>query len=289
MEREGVMRCFITLIYSSEWSSLREELYVLLQPHRFRPSEFTNESQEVFEATLSSDEISRILPWFLRWVETRRASRDNQSLPWSILVTERGLTDEPHASRDSLPKWVLSEFFNTILLEEGQLISLKQLAPELASRFEFYPNLSLYTWRWSPEQAKPTLPSVDEGVRQVDLGDMRNHPDCAAQKSTIFVQSFRDVIKSARIAYGDVLSAAGEQLGGINALVLLSAERNQLRGGLEPAGSFSLFNTTALGLRFSQLPGLLPNLVQRGDVQLIEAVAEPRKEDGDNVSSEGET
>jgi hypothetical protein len=96
----------------------------------------------------------------------------------------------------------------------------------------------------------------------------------------IQVQGFDQLVSIARSAYHDLRTDYSRGIGGLNALVLLSAERNHLRGGSEPEGSFSLYNLPALGLRYSYEPDSIANSVAEGKMKILRIVAEPTAEEG---------
>ena len=86
------------------------------------------------------------------------------------------------------------------------------------------------------------------------------------------VNSFDDLVEAAKRVYASLDLPDAEQVGGINALILLSAERNHL-GRSTPSGHFPLFNTRALGLEYSEDRHSLVNHVLAGRVDLLSVVA----------------
>lgn len=86
----------------------------------------------------------------------------------------------------------------------------------------------------------------------------------------------------ARHAYRDVRIESAAELGGLNAVVLLSAERNRLRTGNEPEGAFSLYNLEALGLRYSTDPSSLASLIADKSIEVLHITAEPRDVDDED-------
>jgi hypothetical protein len=112
----------------------------------------------------------------------------------------------------------------------------------------------------------------------VDLEHFSNGPDVGAQATTIQANGFTRVLAIARRAYRDLGIPADGPLGGLNAVVLLSAERNRdLRNG-EPSGQFVLYNLPALGLRYSSDAESLANLVANEALDILDITAEPGDE-----------
>jgi hypothetical protein len=112
-----------------------------------------------------------------------------------------------------------------------------------------------------------------------------NDPHGQPQITTVRVSRFDELVSIARSAYGDLRIAESHGLGGINALVLLSAERNRVYRGFEPRSCFALYNLSALGLRYSGEPTSLSNATATGIIEIVRVVAQPGPEevwDGDS-------
>ena len=278
-------RCLVTLIWKSAWAPLHDQLSEFFHAHKLRPSKFATESWAVFETHLDAAEATKLIIDFFEWLQRVGWFTQSEPPPWSIVATSRRLVSDWDRSPNSLPEWILAEFFNTIFVEEQVFSELERGVPDIAGRFEFREQFMLHAWCVGREQRAEQLPPPGPTAEVVvQLREMRNDPEAPAQKAIVYAHSFREVMEAAPLAYRDVPSQSQRGLGGLNALVLLSAERNGIEKHMEPNGEFWFFNTTALGLQRSQRPDSISNLVEHGALQLLEVVAEPRKEDEDYVS-----
>ena len=139
-------------------------------------------------------------------------------------------------------------------------------------------------WRWSPRPL-PRQPEKREFAEEVEveLGKMDNGSDAPPRKTTIAVTGFGDIQRASQRAYADVPIELELGIGGINALALLSAERNGIRGQTEPKGSFVLYNRRALRLETTKSGESFSNLVRSRKVAVLEVIAEPIEEVHDGL------
>jgi hypothetical protein len=275
------IRCYLTILWKSKWVPLLSRLQEFLHEHGFRQSEYTSESWDTFEVSATPEEVANLVTAYLDWLDKAGFGDQQTPPPWSIVATAKRIVEAKEGQRilHTLPKWVLVEFFNTFLLEESALAALHEIAPALANKFEFRSQMGLHEWRWSPSPShqQPKKPKLGEEI-EVELRQMRNGPDAQPQKSRISVRGFEDISRTAGEAYADIPAQLDVGIGGVNALILLSAERNGIRGLTEPEGTFVLYNVKALGLQTTKLNEAVSNLVRNRKIEVLEVIAEPSEE-----------
>lgn len=241
----------------------------LLEGHQFRQTDAAPQPSVTFAADLGAGDLVR----FLR--EIAELVREFQWHPWSLLVT-----DQPILSRDGsegISQLVLVEFWQTVWVDAEAFDRLKEIDPEVVFHFHWDAHLRLNRARWPPERPAERIASLED-PQAVDLEHFSNGPDVGAQATTIQANGFTRVLEIARRAYRDLGIPADGPLGGLNAVVLLSAEWNRdLRNG-EPSGEFVLYNLPALGLRYSSDAESLANLVANEVLDIVGITAEPGDE-----------
>jgi hypothetical protein len=114
-----------------------------------------NPNWNTYEVQVSPEVAASILEEFLRWIDKLFLPGDQRSLPWSVLITERKLVPEWKKSPNSLPDWILAEFFRTVFIEKAVLTELSAIRPNVASRFEIDAQFGLYRYNWEAEKVSP--------------------------------------------------------------------------------------------------------------------------------------
>jgi hypothetical protein len=263
--REPTMRAFFSLIGLQAAPDPWQDVF--LRERRFRHWPIKDFSATVLETSVDPLGAVRLILDLLSLLHENTPHGEVRSVPWSLVVTGRDLlTAREEQTRNTIPAWVLIEFHNSILIEETVLGLLRERAPDIAGPFSPCTN-GLYSFRWNAPTPKrePELPT----------GHLDNGPNAPSQSVEVVAESFADLVSKAGHVYqGGSLPRRGD-LGGLNALVLLSAEKAGLSRGVEPRGRFILYNMTALGLSLASDPNSLSTLVEAGKIQIDNVVAEP--------------
>ncbi len=277
------MKCYFTLIHRNEWERLGK-ISALLVSHNFRHAELSYGDTQTYESTKSAEDVEIFVRHLLAWLDAIEIPAEQEVPTWSFLATSRTLASEQ--SPRSLPRWVLAEFFNSILLDEEAFARLANVAPDLAGQFEPKSDLRLYIYKRRPRQRHERVDH--NGPTQVPIEQFSNDPHGEPQVTSVRAEGFRQLVSLAHSAYRDLRINPDRGLGGLNALVLLSAEENHLPKHTEPEGKFALYNLSALGLRYSQNPDSLASLLVKGRLEVLHITAEPaddQQEDTDELSS----
>lgn len=301
------MRCFLTLLWKSQWAAYEPEVHNLMVERRFKRA---GQETETWVAELPTAAAAQFVHDFLAWVHQatppesestiltpseigalsprvpRRPEMQRGLPPWALVATSRQLQKDWDRSPDTLPKWILAEFHNTVFVESDLLEHLRAISPNLASQFKMHPQFGLYTWRWSPEPVRQREKAAPYEPTVVPLSELRNGEDDPPQCAITQASSFEEVLKIAGTVYRDL--SAGP-LGGRNAMVLLSVELNGIGRNAQPTGTFAFYNLKALRLRYSSRPDSLANLVKGRTVELLEVIAEPSMEEKDGVPRSSES
>jgi len=201
--------------------------------------------------------------------------RPEGELPWTILVTDRRLEPQAKPSDCVVPEWALVEFFDTILLEPSVHRALSAMVGPHMEGARYDERSALYLWPWKSPRGQHT-PETESG--EESLRHMTNSPDSPPEAVPVHVKGPCHLLQLAEIAYADVEIHPHQAIGGRNALLLLSLEASREFSRQTMTGTFTFYNATALNLRHSRLPHSLANLILTGQVELLQAIAEPSHE-----------
>jgi hypothetical protein len=262
------MKVFFTFIggvHSTPASRIRD----MLAAHRFRETDAARRPSVTFVTDLRTPDVAELIRGMEGIIE------ESQWRSWSLLVTDRAVWNADGS--EGISQLVLVEFWQTVWVDSEGLDRLKAIDPELVSHFHWDERFQLHVAQWPPDRPSERIASLDEH-RLVDLEQFSNGPDAGALGTTIQAKGFKGALEIARRAYRDVRISEYRGLGGLNAVVLLSAERNGRSRNGEPQGEFVLYNLAALGLRYSSEPESLANLVGKESVKVIDIIAEPEDE-----------
>lgn len=274
------MNCYLTLIGRDSWERWLDKVSPLIAAHGFHHSDIVPGGSFAFEANLDIEGIEIFVRHFLRWLQEDARSREGQRPPWSIVAADRYPGAEAiEASERPLPAWVLTEFRNTILLEEPAYGKLIRAAPEIRGLFQFHERLGLHAYHWSPPRRERENRQGGSAVMEVTAENFSNDPHGPPQLVKISADGFSHLVRVAERFWPLVGAARSRNIGGVNALVLLSAERNGLKRGTQPVGSFDLYNVSALGLRYGASSESLVNSVINGKLSVIDVRAQPTDEE----------
>lgn len=264
------MNVYLSLMQSAGAPWTVERLSTLLSAHGFQQADVRVGESVTYVSEQRFEELERFIRTFFRWLD---GGTENEVPTWSILVSDRPLSRDqrPH----HLPEWALIEFFHSLLLDEEPFQQLSRVDPDFASRFSWNGHLHLHIFRRTTERHAPAATPPGEPVA-VPFESFSSRPEAGAQVTTVKVSGFPQLMELARHAYRDVRIDSAPGLGGLNAVVLLSAEGNRLRTGNEPQGAFSLYNLAALGLRYSTDPRSLASLIADKSIEVLHITAEPR-------------
>lgn len=283
--RRKKMRCLITILWKSQWGAAYGELARWLDVQGFRPSKLSTESWEVFERFGSAMDCASHVHDFISWLGNKGFLNQEAPPPWAVVVTERELVAEWNKETETLPRWILAEFFNTVFLDDIVFAALREIAAWHASLFEYKEQFAMYGRRWVTRPVPRDQERAGEGKQveaeieqEIPVASMRNGPNTPPQKASLEINGFAELQALGKKAYADVPVDYQVGFGGMNALLLLSAERNAIRGGIDPHGRFVLYNATALGLRTTELRNAISILVRNRTIELLEVVAEPAEE-----------
>ena len=282
---KGKMRCLITVLWKSQWGAAYGELARWLDLQGFRPSKLSTESWEVFERFGSAMDCASHVLNFISWLGNKGFLNQDAPPPWTVVATDRDLVAEWNKETETLPRWILAEFFNTVFLDDAVFAALREMAPWHAGLFLYKEQFAMYGRRWVRTQIEPDQERSEEieqveaeREQEVPIASMRNGPNTPPQKASLEINGFADLKALGKQAYADVPVDYRVSFGGVNALLLLSAERNAIRGNIDPHGRFVLYNATALGLRTTELRNAISILVRNSTIELLEVVAEPTEE-----------
>jgi hypothetical protein len=274
------MKCYLTLIGRDSWKRWLDRVSALIAAHGLHHSDIVRGGSFAFEANSDIEGIEIFVRHFLRWLQEDVRSREGQQPPWSIVATDRHSgADAFEASEQALPPWILTEFHNTVLLEEPAYGQLVRVAPEMSNLFQFHERLGFYVYHWSPPRRERGNREGDSEVMEVTAENFSNDPHGPPQRVKISTDGFSHLVRVAERLCSGIRTDHVRNVGGVNALVLLSAERNGLKRGMQPVGSFDLYNLSALGLHYSPSSESLVNSVINGELSVLEVRAEPTEEE----------
>ncbi len=212
------MRCFLTLLWKSEWAPYEPHIHNLMAQRGFERASLETET---WTAELAAAAAAQFVHDFLGWVHQatfpesestiltpseigalsprvpRRSETQRNLPPWALIATSRQLQEDWDRSHDTLPKWIIAEFHNTVFVEPDLLDHLRQINPDLASQFRLHPQFGLYTWRWSPEPVRQREKAASHEPAVVPLSELRNGEGDPPQCTIVRARSFEQLLKIA--------------------------------------------------------------------------------------------